>query len=248
MVPTSLSRRHSTKRALTAAALVTALLVTACTAPATVQSGPPDAGRPADGRVLAGSLHGRSGAYLIVRGAASRVEVRLAEIPGLLYRISTPADSGLAPRVTGGDGMVRLGLLPTGGAGPDTVTILLSRRVRWDIRLPSGAGEQRLDLADGKVARIDLGSSGLVDVTLPRPVGTVDVRLTGGVGDAVFTGYGPMRFALGQGARAIRTPWVAANGSPPGSVVVQPGWIAAADRYAVHARAGIDRLTVIAGP
>lgn len=221
--------------------LVTTLLAGGCTPAATAPRGAPEE------RVVTGSLHGRSGAHLIVRGAASRVEVRLAEIPGLLYRISTPADAGLAPRVTGTAGMVRLALRPTGGSGPKTVLIQLSRRVRWDIRLPSGAGEQRLDLAGGRVTRIDLGSSGLVEVTLPRPVGTVDVRLTGGVGDAVFTGYGPMRFSLREGARMIRTPWVAAGESPPGTILVQPGWAGTPDRYAVYARTGLDRLTVIAG-
>ena len=140
--------------------------------------------------------------------------------------------------------MVRLGLRPTGDDGPDTVTILLNRRVRWDIRLPSGAGEQRLDLAGGRVARIDLGSSGLVDVTLPRPVGTVPVRLTGGVGDVSFTGYGPMRFSLPDGARQIRTPWVAAGGAPPDTVLRQPGWTSTPDRYAIYARSGLGRLTV----
>ena len=45
--------------------------------------------------------HGRTTAHLRLGDAASRVEVRLARLPGLLYRISTPADSGLAPRVTG---------------------------------------------------------------------------------------------------------------------------------------------------
>jgi hypothetical protein len=247
MVPLSLSRRRSTTRAVTAAVLVAALLLTACTPAATEQSGPPDVSGPADERVVAGSLHGRSGAYLVVRGAASRVDVRLAEIPGLLYRISTPADSGLAPRVTGGDGMVRLGLRPTGDDGPDLVTILLSRRVRWDIRLPSGGGEQRLDLSDGKVARVDLGSSGLVDVTLPRPVGTVPVRLTGGVGDVTFTGYGPMLFSLRGGSGPVRTPWVTAGRAPPKTVLRQPGWLTTPDRYAVYARTGLGSLTVTAG-
>jgi hypothetical protein len=223
------------------AALVTALVLTGCR-PATT---PVQVRETAQESVVAGALHGRSGAYLIVRDAASRVEVRLAEIPGLLYRISTPAGSGLAPRVTGGLGMVRLGLRPTAGGGPDTVLILLNRRVRWDIRLPSGAGEQRLDLADGRVARLDLGSAGLVEVTLPRPVGTVPVRLTGGVGDAVFTGFGPLRFSLRDGVGTIRTPWAAADGSPPGSVLVQPGWVDARDRYAVYARTGLGRLTVL---
>jgi hypothetical protein len=244
MVPTTMSRNRSTTRAALAALLLTALLVTGCTPATTVQSGPPDAGDRTTERVVAGSLHARTGAYLTVRGAASRVEVRLADLPGLLYRISTPIDSALAPRVTGGVGRVRLGLAPTGDGGPATVRILLNRHVRWDIRMPSGAGEQHLDLTGGSVARIDLGTSGLVDVALPRPVGTVPVRLTGGVGDAVFTGPGPMRLSLRKGARFVRTPWAGANGSPPGTVLEQPGWAAASNRYTVFAGTGLNRLTV----
>jgi hypothetical protein len=126
--------------------------------------------------------------------------------------------------------------------------IVLSRRVRWDIRLPSGAGEQRLDLTGGKVARIHLGSSGLVELTLPRPAGTVQVRLTGGVGDVTLAGYGPVRFALREGVGRIRTPWAAADGAPPGTVLLQPGWVTAPDRYAMDARSSVGRLTVLHRP
>ncbi len=224
--------------------LLTALLATGCTPGTTVREHPAGAGEPPAGRVLAGSLHGRTGAYLIVRDAASRVEIRLAKLPGLLYRISTPADSGLAPRVTGGEGRVRVGLRPTGDDGPDTVTILLNRAVRWDIRLPAGAGEQRLDLAGGEVARVDLGASGLIDVRLPPPEGTVPVSLTGGVGTATVTGDGPVRLSLHGGAGAVSTPWASTNGSPRGAVLTAPAWPAAPDRYIVEAHAGIGTLTI----
>jgi hypothetical protein len=244
MVPLALSRRHSTIRVLTASVLITALLGTGCTPRRAVRSEPPDPRVPAPDRVLAGSLHGRTGAYLLVPDAASRVEIRLAKLPGLLYRISTPADSGLAPRVTGGPGRVRLGLRPTGDDGPDTVTILLNRAVRWDIRLPAGAGEQRLDLAAGAVARVDLGASGLIDVRLPPPEGTVPVSLVGGVGSATLTGAGPARVVLREGAGAVTTPWRSTNGSPAGAILTAPGWATATDRYTLHVRAGVGSLTV----
>ena len=247
MVPSALSRYHSTTRLSITSVLITAVVVTGCTPRATQQSRSPEAPRAAPAaheRVLAGSLRGRTGAYLIVPDAASRVEVRLATLPGLLYRISTPADSGLAPRVTGGPGRVRLGLRPTGDDGPDTVTILLNRAVRWDIRLPAGAGEQRLDLASGTVARVDLGASGLIDVRLPPPDGTVPVSLVGGIGAATVSGPGPMRVVLREGAGAVSTPWRSTNGSPAGAVLAAPGWSAATDRYTVDVRAGVGTLTV----
>jgi hypothetical protein len=227
-----------------ASVLITALLTTGCTPKATVPVAPADAVQPPTGRVLAGSLQGRTGAYLVVRDAASRVEIRLARMPGLLYRISTPADSGLAPRVTGGEGRVRVGLRPTGDHGPDTVTILLNRAVRWDIRLPAGAGEQRLDLAGGEVARVDLGASGLIDIRLPPPDGTVPVSLTGGVGTATVTGDGPTRLTLHEGAGAVTTPWASTNGSPRGAVLTAPGWPDTTDRYTLDAHSGIGTLTL----
>jgi hypothetical protein len=121
MVPTAVRHPRSIWRSSTAFSLVTALALTACTGPEREEQQPPVTVSPGpDERVLAGSLHGRTGAYLTMREAASRIEVRLAELPGLLYRISTPAGSGLAPHVTGPSGRVRLGLRATGDDGPDS--------------------------------------------------------------------------------------------------------------------------------
>ena len=137
---------------------------------------------PAPEHTVTGPLQNRGRALLVVTDASSRVQLTLANIPGLLYRITTPAGSGLTPRVTSSGGVVRAALLPTGADGPDEVRIVLNRGVRWDIRLPAGAGEQRLDLTRGRVTRLEVGASGLVELRLPRPVGTVPLTLTGGVG------------------------------------------------------------------
>jgi hypothetical protein len=77
MVPSALSRRHSTPGLSITSVLITAWVVTGCTPRATQQSRPPEAPRVAPAapeRVPAGSLRGRTGAYLIVPDAASRVE------------------------------------------------------------------------------------------------------------------------------------------------------------------------------
>ncbi|AGZ44531.1 hypothetical protein AFR_31355 [Actinoplanes friuliensis DSM 7358] len=197
--------------------------------------------------VLAGALHGRTGAFLIVRDSASRVEVRLADLPGLLYRISTPADSGLAPAVTGTQGRVRLGLRPTGGDGPDTVEILLNRAVRWDIRLPAGAGEQHLDLADGRIRRLELGSgTGLVSMRLPPPRGTVGIKLAGGVGEiaVAMPPQTALRFHLRGGADLVAVPWAGRERATAGAMIAPAGWSAARNRYAVDVEAEVGTVTV----
>ncbi|MFB9360438.1 hypothetical protein ACFFSO_20525 [Amorphoplanes nipponensis] len=205
---------------------------------------------PGDGpqeHVLAGALHGRTAAFLIVRDAASRVDVRLADLPGLLYRISTPADSGLAPAVTGAPGRVRLGLRPTGGDGPDTVEILLNRAVRWDIRLPAGAGEQHLDLAAGRLSRLELGSgTGLVSLRLPPPRGTVPILVAGGVGEvAVAMPPGtPLRLHLRGGAGLVAVPWAGRARAGTGAILAPAGWRTEKDRYALMIAAEVGSITV----
>ncbi len=207
---------------------------------APAQDGPQD-------HVLAGALHGRTAGFLIVRDAASKVEVRLTDLPGLLYRITTPADSGLAPAVTGTGGRIRLGLRPTGGDGPDTVEILLNQAVRWDIRLPAGAGEQHLDLSAGRLSRVELGSgTGLVSMRLPPPRGTIPITLAGGVGEvAVAIPPGtPLRLNLHGGAGLVAVPWADRTRAETATVTATPGWPAAPNRYTMTVSTEVGSVTV----
>jgi hypothetical protein len=196
--------------------------------------------------VVTGPLGARTGAYLTVRDAASRVQVELASMPGLLYRISTPADSGLAPRVSGRGGRFQAALLRTVNDGPDEVTIVLNRDVRWALALPAGAGEQRLDLRRGRISRVELGPSGLVEMRLPPAAGTVPVTLASGVGSVVLAAgpATPMRIQLDEGAGAADIPWATGGPAPAGAVLQTPGWPASWDRYAIRAHAGVGALTV----
>jgi hypothetical protein len=194
---------------------------------------------------IAGALGGRTGAYLTLSDAAGRVDVRFADLPGLLYRVTTPYDGGLAPRVDGPPGHPRVRLRPTGGSGPETVAILLNRTVRWDIRLPGG-GEQRLDLRAGRLARVRLGGGGLVGLQLPAADRTVPITVAGSVGD--FTLAAPartaLRLTLRGGAGRAAVPWAAGRAAGPGTSLTTPGWAGADDRYAVDVHGTVGALTV----
>lgn len=196
--------------------------------------------------MLVAPLLGRSGAYLTVSDAASRVEISTATLPGLLYRITTPADSGLTPTAAVRDGRAEVRFRPTGADGPDNVRIVLNRDVRWDLGLPAGAGETALDLTAGRLARLTTGGSGLVEATLPAPVGTVPVSFGDSVGSAIISlpAPAPARFVLGGGAGAVDTPWAERAAMPAGSVLAEPGWPNAPTRYAITFRGGVGRLTV----
>ena len=195
--------------------------------------------------VTDGPLGGCTGAVLTVPDAASRVHVILANIPGLLYRISTPAGAGLTPSVTRRGGQVRVALVPSGD-GPHEVRIVLNRGVRWDLRLPAGAGEQRLDLARGRLARLVVGASGLIEIRLPRPYGTVPLIFTGGVGTLAVTAprATPLRLHLARGAGSALTPWTADEELPPATTLAPAIWPTARDRYVLRARAAVGILSV----
>jgi hypothetical protein len=188
--------------------------------------------------VVVAPLLGRTGAHLTVRDAASRIQVTMATLPGLLYRITTPAGAGLAPVATVRDGRAEVRFRPTGGDGPDDVRIVLNRDVRWELGLPAGAGETDLDLAAGQITRLTAGGSGLVEASLPTPAGTLPV-IFGDVGSAIVNvppGPARMRLSMPSGPGAVDTPW--------GPTLIEPGWAGATQRYAVSFRSGPGRLTV----
>ncbi len=251
MVPTAQRDRHPTSGTRLVLSLVAALIVmlsgAGCGPVTRLGARQMPGGDGPQEHVLAGALHGRRDAFLIVRDSASRVDVRLADLPGLLYRISTPADSGLTPAVTGAPGRVRLGLRPTGAEGPDTVEILLNRAVRWDIRLPAGAGEQHLDLAAGRLGRLELGAgTGLVSMRLPPPQGTVPIIVAGGVGEvALATPPGtPLRLHLRGGAGLVAVPWADRTQAPAGAVIATENWLKAPNRYKVNIATEVGSVTI----
>ncbi|WP_123678591.1 hypothetical protein [Couchioplanes caeruleus] len=238
--------KNTGRRAAPAVLALLGVALAACSPTTTLSARQMPADDGPQPHVQAGALHGRTAAFLTVRDAASRVEVRLAELPGLLYRVTTPADSGLAPQVTGVAGRVRLALVPTGADGPDTVEVLLNRRVRWDLRLPAGAGEHHLDLASGRVRRLEISGAGLVSMRLPPPVGSVPITLTGTVGElAVAVPAGTaVKLRLRAGAGLVAVPWAARVPAPPGTSLAPPGWSAAGSRYQVDAAAEVGSVTV----
>jgi hypothetical protein len=226
------------RRSTVAFLLVGAL--SGCTGVPTLAPGPQE-------HVVVAPLLGRSGAYLTVSDAASRVEVSMATLPGLLYRITTPAGSGLAPVAAVRDGRAEVRFRATDGDGPDDVRIVLNRDVRWDLGLPAGAGETDLDLTAGRISRLATGGSGLIEASLPAPGGTVPVQFGDGVGSAIVSlpaSSEPARVFLAGGAGAAETPWAETVAAAPGSVLDEPGWEAARARYAITFRGSLGRLTV----
>src|SRR5688572_23718828 len=129
-------------------------------------------------REVTGPSGERAEATVELLSGVTAVSVRAVDLGGPLYRVRTPAGGRHVPQVTDDDGLVQVQVADSGQAGPSTVEIELATATRWRVRLVGGATQQTVDLAAGKVSEVELiGGAASVDLTLPKPTGTVPVRM-----------------------------------------------------------------------
>ena len=182
----------------------------------------------------------------LLTGATS-VTVRAADLDGRLYRVGTPNGARQIPLVSRSGTTVHVELGDSGEGGPSAVEIVLGTGTTWRVRLVAGATRHSVDLSKAKVSGVEfVGGVGSIDLTLPRPSGTVEVRMTGGTGSwATHLPAGvPVRVMSGSGAGAVTVDGTTRNGVAAGTTVTGDGWDAAADRFDIVATAGMSSLTV----
>jgi hypothetical protein len=153
----------------------------------------------------------------------------------------------VTPHVDEHAGTVYLSLRATGDAGPGAVEVLLNASVRWSLRLGGGMRQSMIDMGGGTLERLDLAAGATrIEVTLPRPDGTLAVRMTGGVHEFLVhtPAHVPTRVRVGRGAGRVVLDGRTHNGVAPGVLFTPPGWAGTADRIDLDAVAGMGTLTV----
>ena len=186
-------------------------------------------------------------AELAVVSGATTVTTRAEDLGDDLYRVSTPDDSRLAPSMVGASGRLQLHLDDTGLDGPAAVQILLSDKVRWKLRYSGGANDTAVDLRHGRLAGLDFSTgSSRIEVALPKPEETVTVRMAGGASE--FLLHAPAgvatRVTIGSGAGTVTVDGARRTGIIGGTVLAEPAWAGAKDRYDIDATAGVSTLTL----
>jgi hypothetical protein len=202
----------------------------------------PSLSQPADGRTQA--------AFDLVDGIAT-VRLRTADLDADLYRVTTPPGSGVRPRVVDQNGRIQLFLDHSGDHGdvPESVDIVLSQQVRWGLRVGGGVDLSTIDLSGARLAEVDLaGNATRIDLTLPKPDGTLTVRMSGGVNALTVRSAQrvPVRVRVGSGAGEVVLDGQTHSGVAAGALFTPGRWANAVDRVDLDAAAGMSALTVAA--
>ena len=181
------------------------------------------------------------------RAGADVVRVRAADLGGDLYRIATPDDAKVVPKVHLDQNTVTATVADAPGGGPAVVTAELSAAVRWRVRLEGGAKEEIVDLTNGKATAVEfVAGTSLAEVSLPPADGRLAVSLAGGASELKvhLTGGQPAQVRVGAGASTVAVDDDHRTGVAAGTVLTSGDWTDSGDRYEIDLSAGVSRLNV----
>jgi hypothetical protein len=201
----------------------------------------------AGGRVVTGELAGRHEAELDVVSGADTVEVRAADLGDQLFRASAPDGARVVPVADVSGSAVRVSLADSGGRGGADLVVELNTKVGWRIRLDGGAKQATVAMGGGRLTGLDFGAgNSRIEVGLPMPKGTVQVRMAGGA--SVFDLRLPRDVAtqvrVAGGAASVTIDGTVHTGISGGTVYTPDGWDSATDRYLIDNTAGVSSLTL----
>ena len=196
---------------------------------------------------------GRSSATLDVATGTLVLTIGVANLGGTLLRVSTPGGTPRPQlRAAGGDSMVRSGkdaLIYLSAADAPAVTVTLNAAVSWRLDLAGGTKRTVADLRGGQVAGIAVTKgSDVIDLTLPRPRGSVPIRLAAGASQFLLSlpSGVPVRLTAARGAGEVSLAGRDHVHVAVGTVFTTPGWAAGAVGFDIDATAGAARVAVTA--
>lgn len=204
----------------------------------------------APSHVVSMSTAGRISAALKITAGTPVLEVSVGKLGGTLLRVSTPDDAPVRPVLTGSRLIV---LSLTGAAAAQgrgsgyAVKVILNSAVTWSLDLAGGTQRTEADLRGGKVGGIAVtAGSDILDVSLPKPAGTLPFLLAGGASQFLLSlpGGVPAQVTVGGGASFVSVDDQNLTGVAGGTVLTPPGWATATSRFDIDATSGFSRLTV----
>jgi hypothetical protein len=186
---------------------------------------------------------GRSRATLQVVTGTPVLKIGVADLggSGTLLRASTPA-GGPPPQLRLAGPQIYLS-----AKGASAVTVTLNVATSWQLDFAGGTKRTVADLRGGQVAGIAITKgSDVIDLTLPRPRGSVPVRLAAGASQLLLSlpGGVPVRVTAAAGAGQISLDGRDHKHVADGSVFATPGWAPGAAGFDIDATAGAARVAI----
>ncbi|MDT5041176.1 MAG: hypothetical protein QOE51_2161, partial [Actinoplanes sp.] len=197
-------------------------------------------------RSVTAPLDGRTTAGFEMLAASHQVTVKTQDLGDNLYKITTADDSGMIPSPAISADRVQLNLTQKDHGGNGDVTIVLSSKVLWSLRFTGGSDEQLIDLTGGRTSEVNLvGGARRVELTLPKPTGTVPVNVTAGLDELLVnsTTNAPVRVTVQAGAKTVAAGTRTLHNVAPGSTLTPKNW-KVKDRYDVNAKSWVTLLSV----
>ncbi len=210
----------------------------------------------ASSHVVSMSTSERTSAALKITTGTPVLQVSVGNLGGTLLRVSTPDDAPVRPVLSGS----RLIVLSLTGAAQGSgsqgsgsqgsgyaVKVVLNSAVTWSLDLAGGTQRTDADLRGGKVGGIAVtAGSDILEVSLPRPAGTLPFLLASGASQFLLSlpGGVPAQVTVGGGASFVSVDGQSLTGVAGGTVLTPLGWAAAASRFDIDATSGFSSLTV----
>jgi hypothetical protein len=208
------------------------------------------------GEQLTFPIDGRKTAVIHIDSGADSIVVGTAELGDDLAVVTTPGgeDGGVRPQARLDGDQLRVSTENIGDAkagSPVQINVRLAAGVRWDVVVDKGAKQILLALGSGEVNLVELrGGADLADVTLPKPLGEMAIRISTGLATAAFhvPANIPVKATFGSGAGRAVMDGTAQQGIASGTAIYgangEAGYLAAKDRYLLDVLAGVGTLNL----
>jgi hypothetical protein len=228
-------RRRRKSLMVVAIALTAVVAAAAVVAAGTIYRLVFDPGTPGS-HTIAAPLGGRKKGELELATAAETVTVTGADLGDDLFQVITPESGDPIPLATIRGERTTVTLASNRGEAASAVEIRLNSRVTWRLLLTGGAKAQAVDLSAGNLSGLEVGGRATrLELTLPKPAGTVPIRLRGGLDELVM--HAPQgvlaRVKVTKGASTVALDRLKRSKVAADTTFTPNGWAQAKARYDV---------------
>lgn len=207
-------------------------------------AGGPAAARGAD---LAGQLASLSEAHLHFTHGGARIELRSADHLQALYEAHF---EGQSPSITVDQGDLTIdyrGRFRPFDWSRHSALVTLNAALPWSIDLRGGASRLTADLRGLQLIAFEMtGGAGDIEVFLPHPAGTVQVRIAGGANKVTLhrPGSVPVSAQLAGGASRLTFDDAQSGGFGGLTRLQSPEYASSDDRYDIRFTGGASKVTI----